>query len=350
VRDPEPSWLPVAAATGLGALPGTQPREAAAFVLDALPDLPHLPELPQRGPWASSTGRTLALLEGLSGETIVSGWRLISRPGRDARHAAALLAEDLDALEDRAEGFSGLVKVQVTGPVTLSTEVELTSGHAAATDDGARRDLAESLAEGLAAHVADLRRRLPSAQLLVQLDESALPICLAGELPTASGLARVRAVPAAEARRSLAASVSAVHDAGARTVVHCGHAAAPVQLLVDAGAAAVSLDLSSLLGASSTAAIASSVDDAMGAALEAGVALFAAVVPTTSPVSAQRSSVDLVRTATSRWGLPLDRISHRVVVTPVSGLAASTPGDAAAAYRVAAAVAASLRDDPEGRS
>jgi hypothetical protein len=340
----------VAAATGLGALPGTQPRDAAAFVLDALPDLPHLPELPQRGPWASPTGRALALLEGLTGETTVSGWRLTSRPGRDARRAAALLAEDLDALEDRAAGFSGLLKVQVTGPVTLSTAVELTSGHAAATDDGARRDLAVSLAEGLTGHIADLRRRLPSADLLVQVDESALPICLNAELPTASGFARVRALPVEEARRSLVACTSVIHAAGARSVLHCAHTAPPVQILLDSGASALSLDLSSLLPSNSSAGEAVSVDDAMGAALEAGVALFAAVVPTTDPVSAQRSSVDLVRTVTTRWGLPLDRISHQVVVLPVAGLAASTRDEAAAVYRAAVQVAASLRDDPEGRS
>jgi hypothetical protein len=348
VSDTGSDWLPVGAATGVGPLPGTQPREAVAFVLDALPDLPHLPELPQRGPWASSTGRTLALLEGLAGETTVSGWRLIERAGRDARRAEAALREDLDALEERMQGFAGLLKVSVTGPVTLSTQVELSSGHAAAADDGARRDLADSLAEGLGAHLADLRSRLPTASLLVQIDESELPTCLAGELPTASGFARVRALPVAEARRALAAVVSAVHDAGARSVAHCAPASPPVPLLVDAGFGGVSLDLGSVLDGSGTEEARSSFDEAMGAALESGVALFAGVVPTTDPVSAPRSSVDLVHTATSRWGLSADRLSGQVVVLPVHGLAASSQDTAAAVYRTAVQVAALLRDDPEG--
>jgi hypothetical protein len=343
-----PGWLPVGAATGVGPLPGTEPRAAVAFVLDALPELPHLPELPQRGPWASSTGRALALLDGLAGETTVSGWRLIARVGRDARQAQALLREDLDALEERTQGFSGLLKVNVTGPVTLSTQVELSSGHAAATDEGARRDLADSLAEGLTTHLADLRRRLPSASLLVQIDESALPTCLAGQLPTASGFARVRALPVAEARASLTTCVRAVHEAGARSLAACAHPAPPVQLLVDVGFSGVSLDLGSLLGGGGDPDPASSLDDAMGAALESGVALFAGVVPISDPVSAQRSSVDLVRTATSRWGLAADRLSGQVVVLPVQGLAACSQDTAAAVYRVAVQVAATLRDDSEG--
>src|SRR5262245_61367732 len=40
---------PVASATGIGSMPGTDPARACAVVLGELPDFPFLPELPGRG-------------------------------------------------------------------------------------------------------------------------------------------------------------------------------------------------------------------------------------------------------------------------------------------------------------
>ena len=92
-------WPP-GAATGVGSLPGTDPAEAVRVVLGELPDLPHLPELPARGLGADMIGRGAALLVDLPVDVQPSGWRLVDRPGRDARRAADLLARDLDALEE----------------------------------------------------------------------------------------------------------------------------------------------------------------------------------------------------------------------------------------------------------
>ena len=52
----------------------------------------------------------------------------------------------------------GRLKVQVAGPWTLAASLELTRGDKALADPGAVRDIAESLADGAAAHVADVRR------------------------------------------------------------------------------------------------------------------------------------------------------------------------------------------------
>src|SRR5262249_36091948 len=158
------------------------------------PDLPHLAELPARGPGAGLTGRTAALLIDLPVETTPTGWRFAARPGRDLSRARSLLSSDLDALEETAGGYRGPLKVQVCGPWTMAATIELArSQEPALADPGAVADLTASPAEGIRAHVDEVRKRVPGAQVLLQLDEPALPAVLAGNVPTASGLNRLPA-------------------------------------------------------------------------------------------------------------------------------------------------------------
>src|SRR6266700_3445608 len=203
-------WPP-GSATGIGSLPGTEIAEALRLAFDELPDLPHLPEL----------------------------------PGRDLRRARDFLARDLDALERHADGYDGALKVQLVGPWTLAAGVELPSGHRVVSDHGAVRDLAAALGEGLRAHLADLAQRLPSASVVVQLDEPSIPAVLAAAVPTPSGFGTVRSVEASVVEQRLR-DVLDVVPSGAR-VVHCCAAGTPIALLRGAGADAVSLD-ASLLG------------------------------------------------------------------------------------------------------
>ena len=71
-----------------------------------------------------------------------------------------------------------------------------TRGERVVTDPGAVRDLVDSLAEGLAQHVGDVRRLVPGAEVVVQLDEPSLPAVLRGGLPTVSGFGKLSAVEA----------------------------------------------------------------------------------------------------------------------------------------------------------
>ena len=197
-------------ASGAGSMPGTDPLAAARTVLDELPDLPYLPELPARGPGADLIGRTAALLTELPVETTPAGWRLAARPGRDQRRARALLDQDLDALEEAAAGYTGPLKIQACGPLTLAASLELPSSlEVALADRGALADLTQSLAEGIRAHADDVRKRVPGATLLVQCDEPRLPAVLDGTIPTASGLRRVAAVEPGPAADSLGAVLAA---------------------------------------------------------------------------------------------------------------------------------------------
>ncbi len=277
---------PVGAATGVGSLPGTDIAEALRTVLGELPDLPYLPELPARGPGAEIIGRTAGLLVGLPVDLYVGHWRMVARPGIDARRIADLLARDLDALTDVATDFTGVFKVQAAGPWTLAAGLDRQLGGPVLGDHGAARDLAASLAEGLAAHVAEVGRRLPGARVLLQLDEPSLPAVLAGRVRTESGLYTLRSVGVETARSALREVIDA---AGVPVVVHCCAPDAPVTLLREAGAAAVALDLTQLGNL-----------DPIGEALDAGIGLFAGAVPTSgatfsasSSLSSGRSSAEL---------------------------------------------------------
>lgn len=296
--------------------------------------MPYVPELPSRGPGSDIIGRSAALLADLSVDLQPSGWRFTDRPGRDQSRAAAFLRQDLDELAEAYDGYAGPLKIQIAGPWTLAASIELNRGERSVTDEGARRDVVGSLAEGVRRHVAEVQRLVPGAVITVQLDEPSVLSVLRGELPTASGYGRVRAVDRAEVARGIQ-DVRDAHDGD--VVLHSCHPGAPVELLASTGVTALALDLTS-----------SSPQrwEAIAAAMESGTRLWAGVVPTT----AVASSADAVRTATaqvvdgfSRVGLPPSELAD-VTVTPTCGLPSLTPKGAVDVQRVAIAVAGELSD------
>src|SRR5260370_9747989 len=209
---------PAGSATGIGSMPGTDPAEAMRVVAGELPDFPFLPELPDRGPGADLTGRTAALLVDMPAEVTPRGWRLAERPGRDLARARAMLAPDLDVLEEVLHGYEGPLKIQLCGPWTLAATLELTrTMNMALADPGAVADLTASLAEAAAAHAADMARRVPGARLVVQFDEPALPSVSARLGPTQSGASRLAAIEADTARDRLSPGLGATPG---DTVVH----------------------------------------------------------------------------------------------------------------------------------
>lgn len=320
-------------ATGVGSMPGEDPRaydEAVRVVLGELPDLAHLPELPGRGALASMTGRGVAVLDGLGADLQPAGWRLTDASGVDRRRARSLLAQDLDALEEQAQGYDGVFKVQVAGPWTLAATVEKPRGDKVLSDHGARRDLAQALAEGVLGHVRDVRRRVPNAtRLVVQVDEPMLPAVLAARVSTASGFGKHRAIHPPEASDALSWVLSAITDAGAEPWVHSCAADVPWGLLRGAGATGLSADLG-VQGATQV--------DELAEALEAGTTLALGVVPALDPGSAPTDSGVTERVL--RW---LDMLglapSDRLVLTPSCGLAGASPTWARQALRISSQAA-----------
>jgi methionine synthase II (cobalamin-independent) len=308
-------WGP---ATGVGSLPGTDPAEATRVVLGELPGMPHLPELPARGPGADLIGRSAALLVDLAVDLTPAGWRLVPRGGIDLRRAQELMARDLDALHEVAGEHRGPFKVQAAGPWTLAAGLERERGERAVVDPGARRDLAQSLAEGVAAHVAAVSARVPGAQVVVQLDEPSLPTVLQGGLPTASGFGKLPAVDAPDVEAELAAVVAAVPGP---VVVHCCADRVPLDLLRAAGADALSFDLGLVQDL-----------DALGTAVEAGTHLLVGVVPgTDAPLPPAKATASRLRAWWRELGFPADDLHAAVTLTPSCGLAGASPAYARAA-------------------
>lgn len=327
------SWGP---ATGIGSMPGGDALETAKTVTGSFEDFPYLAELPARGPGADMIGRTAGMLVELYARVEPSGWRIGDRPGRDTRRARAWLGEDLDALEEFTQGYEGPLKVQAVGPWTLAAALELKNGEAALSDQGACRDLAGSLAEGLRAHLADVRRRIPGAQVVLQLDEPSLIGVLRGQIKTASEYRTHRAVDRQLVESTLR-EVIGVHDGPA--VVHSCAPDVPFALLRRAGADAISFDFSLLTECD---------DEAIGEAVEGGTKLFAGVVAgVDGPLSDPAGSVMGVRTLWRRLGLDPGSLAESVVVTPSCGLAGASPAYARAVLAHCVRAARSLADNPE---
>ncbi|MFD1811248.1 methionine synthase [Rhodococcus gannanensis] len=333
--------FPVGIATGVGSWPTDDAREAATIVVGELPQLPHLVELPGRGLGADMIGRAAALLVDLPLDTSTTGYRVAQRPGPVTRTARDLLARDLDALEEAWEvagrrGTDQPVKVQAVGPLTLASQVELFGGHRALTDHGALRDLAESLAEGVRAHVAEVERRLGSP-VLVQLDEPGLREVLDGSLSGVSILQAPRALPEPEA---LAVVQSVIEAIDVPVLVHCCAAAPPLDLLRRSGAEMIGVDVTALTVADL---------DGIGEILEAGLPLALGLVPTTPPERAPGWR-DLARPAVTlvdRLGFPRRTLAERVLVTPTCGLAGAGADWSRRALRSASELARAFADGAE---
>ncbi|WP_340376070.1 methionine synthase [Streptomyces sp. SS7] len=328
---------PYGPATGVGSLPGGDAREAARTATGSFEDFPFLPELPARGPGADMIGRTAGMLVELYARVEPSGWRIGDHPGRDTKRARSWLGEDLDALEEFTQDYEGPLKVQAVGPWTLAAALELRNGEAALSDPGACRDLAASLTEGLRLHLAELRRRIPGARLVLQLDEPSLTSVLTGRVRTASGYRTHRAVDRQLVEATLR-DVAGVHGDGP-VVVHSCAPDVPFALLRRAGVDGISFDFSLLTERD---------EEAIGEAVEGGTRLFAGVVPgTDAALSDPASSVMGVRTLWRRLGLQPGLLTEAVTLTPACGLAGASPAYARRALAHCVRAARSLADNPE---
>ncbi|GAA1177889.1 methionine synthase [Ornithinimicrobium humiphilum] len=333
---------PRVVATGVGSWPGTDVREALRVVRGELADpapegvtgLPYLPELPARGPGSDLVGRSAGLLVDLPVDLQPQGWRLVDRPGRDAERTAAWWRQDLDELAEAFDGWTGPLKLQVGGPWTLAASLWLPLGDRVLSDPGATRDLTASIAEGVAGHVAAVRRLVPGADVVVQVDEPSLTAVSLGRIRSESGYRVLRTPSTGELVTSMASVVDAARGAGAvQVAVHSCAPDVPLHLLRQTGADAVALDVALL----STAGW-----ERVAELLDAGVAVWAGLLPTDGDPQPGPRVDAFVR----RWrelGLPVRDLTG-VTVTPACGLAGAAPEGARALTAGTVTAAARLAD------
>lgn len=309
-------------------MPGTDSAQASRIVAGEL-DVPHVVELPARGPGADMVGRTLALLRSVTGdfgaETTPTGWRLAggrsgAEPGRAMRRGMAWVGEDLDRLEEELIGFAGTVKLQVVGPWTLAAAVESVRGHRVLADAGLCADLSAALAEVVAGQVADVRRRIPGAEVVVQVDEPSLPTVRAGRVRTPSGRGAVRVPEPLELSTVLERVNSGVSAAGATPVAHCCARQVPFDLFSASGFAGISVDLQ-VLG--------STADEELGRWWESTGWVVLGVAPTQGPPPGVVDvSEQLAREVVAVWhriGFGVAEVGSRTWVSPSCGLAGAAP-------------------------
>jgi methionine synthase II (cobalamin-independent) len=331
-----------AKASGVGSWPGAAARQAAEVIVGELADaLAHIVELPARGVGADMLGRAGALLIDVAIDTVPRGYRIAARPGAVTRRAISLLDEDMDALEEAWEvaglrGGQRVVKVQAPGPITLAAGLELANGHRAITDPGALRDLAASLAEGVATHRAALAHRLDTP-VVVQFDEPSLPAALGGQLAGVTALSPVAALDEAVAGALLDACVAVV---GPDVVVHSCAAGLPWNLLQRSAIGAVSIDAATLRTADL---------DGVAAFVESGRTVMLGVVPGAAPerLPSAEEVAKAVVAVTDRLGFGRSALRDRIGVTPACGLAGATVQWARTAIGLALKAAEAFAGDPD---
>jgi hypothetical protein len=322
-------------ATGIGSMPGADFRETVGLVVGELDDLPFVPELPSRGPHATMIGRTAALVTAIGIDLQPAGWRLTDASGLDHRRAASLLAHDLDIVEELTQQRTGAFKIQLAGPWTLSAMMERPRGDKVIGDHGARRDLAQALADGVGEHVADVRRRFGEGPLVVQVDEPLLPQVLGGGVPTASGFHRHRSVSPLEATQTLDWVLAAITASGGSPVVHCCAADVPVDVLATSAAPALALDID---------LVPTTSYESLGQWVDLGRELWLGAIPTLEP-PAPVTATELTRRVLRWWSelgyTELESLPS-TTVTPTCGLAGASPAWARTALDLATTVARNL--------
>ena len=265
----QPFPWPAATATGIGSMPGTSPAEADAVVLGELPGFPHLPELPARGPGSDLTGRTAGAAGRPAGRDGPAGLAVRAAAGPGPAPGGRAAGRGPGHHAGGRRWLRRAVQDPAGRPWTLAATIELNrSQNPALADPGAVADLIASLAEGAAAHVAEVRKRLPAATVVLQLDEPALPAVLAGAVPTASGLNRVGAVDTTVTGDGLRAVLTA---GAAFSVVHCCAPEYPFGMIKDSGAGAISFDAQQLRPGA---------EDQIAELAEAGMGILAGVLDT----------------------------------------------------------------------
>lgn len=316
--------LHAGAASSIGSLPHTDPVAAARLAAAAAPHLPAAPELVRRDPCSSLLG---VVASAIPGTELVDG-SLVAEPdldpespldtGIDEARDAGLLAL-VDVVDERCPA----IKVQVPGPVTVTTALARAGVPVATALDVAMRVVTER-SRALIEAVVDHR---PLAAPVLVLDE-----------PSLVTLGTDSAVLTTDEAIDLDAQALAAVESLAVTGLHCCGStdwSAVFQVGAEVVFAPLGVGLEDLPGAA-------------GAHLERGGWIGWGVVPTHAPLgtSGERLWKRLAEAWCSmvRAGCDPLLLRTQAIITPECGLAGHGPTQAERVLELTAAVAERAHD------
>lgn len=297
-------------ASALGALPGVLAQEAALVVCGEFPNALFLPLLPRRGPGADPVGRTAALLSRISSDFSVSavptGWQISRTPGIDMQRADTYLRQDLDAIEEHGQGYSGHFTASVVGPVTWCASVESASGEKLIRDPGALAEVGDILAEAVREHISHVQRIFPAACVSLVVEEPLAAAACTGEIPTASGLNSYVHIDRARIFRAWEPFIQVVRNSRAKFGISMSD---PEEVFAE-----------SLMKADASIFFQSETNKFLGEQLEAEKLVFWQVPLTGSP---REHALDIAQRITS-LGFSLSFVTGSLVVVPSPRLLANS--------------------------
>ncbi|KAA9246959.1 methionine synthase [Corynebacterium sp. MSK151] len=322
---------------GLGPMPGRNPHEAAEIVIgECLEGHLTLPTLPARGFGADAVGRTAALMADLVVDRGARSWKVADRRGRASALATDYLHRDIDACEEAWGRTPQKIRLTALGPWTMATSVENAAGHLIAVDRGAVKYFAQSLAAGLASHIADVRRRFDS-DIEVLLAEPALGAVVQGKIKAPSMLMGNAGYLPAQGHREIAEIFLEVtgplrDDDIEVTIALSSPDGLAVQALADSGAAGVWLPRKELTTTQQL--------DFAAAVVGADMSLELGIVPVTVTEREEHTGVPvatparaLAEQAALFWdelGYSRLQIAESLNLAPMGGFAASSNEEAQA--------------------
>ena len=321
-----PTLLTSGLATGIGSLPHHDPMAAAASVMRWLPGLPAAPQLPSRTPLEGMVAQWVRALP----EVVLAADGTIERIDLSMLDAPIVCAFDTTAHGGLLTFLSHaqaqpkppmLVKVQVTGPLTLG--IALTeAGLPASLAFERAGHLARAWARALEHIVAE---RLPGTEAVLFFDEPGLVAFRDGRAP----IDRERATDLLSGALAAAACVVGVHVCGA----------GDLRIALDAGPQILGVEVASSLLAHAAA---------LGRHLEGDGWIAWGAVPTDRPVGEQASPLwnNLVDCwcELTRRGCDGLRLRQQALVTPACGLAGHGTSQAERSMRLAREIGDRIHD------
>lgn len=226
-------------AAAYGLLPGTSMEAAADVVAGESAGVRAIPVLPQRDVTGDVVAYTLAWLPELPADIGPRAWQLRARPQRATRQLYEQCANDLDVLE-AVWGSAETCKVQLCGPWTLASTVELRNGHRMISDPAATADLFAMYAQAFVEYASVLSHRLGAQSLQVHLMEPATRNIVEGTIPGTSHFDPISAQSPkfiGERQHELIQSwrahgMEVMLDQGSRAVIEVAEVAAPATLVL----------------------------------------------------------------------------------------------------------------------